>query len=64
MYIEVSKDRIYGNIVYYPSCDKAKKFAQIAGTKTLTSDTMFLIKKLGYEIRLGYKEYKEREIRC
>lgn len=52
MYIEVLKDRIYGNIVYYPSCKKAKKFAQIAGTKTLTAHTMLLIKEMGYEIRL------------
>ena len=52
MSIEVTKDRVYGNIVYYPVCNKAKRFAEIAGTKTLTEHTMFLIKEMGYEIRL------------
>ena len=52
MFIEVTKDRVYGNVLHYPVCQKAKLFARIAGSKTLTEYTMHLIKQMGYEIRL------------
>ena len=41
---------VYGKRVVYPVCDKAKLFASIAGTKTLTEVTLRCIRKLGYEI--------------
>jgi hypothetical protein len=46
----------YGKAVYYPVCDKAKVFAQIAGTKTLTSDTVRRIKELGYKFVIQHEE--------
>ena len=52
MTIQIRKDRVYGNEVYYPACTKAKLFALIAGTKTLTPYTMSLIKRMGHEIEL------------
>ena len=42
----------YGNKVVYPVCDKAKMFARIADTKTLTSDTIACVKQLGYAINV------------
>jgi hypothetical protein len=43
---------VYGRRVVYPVCDKAKVFASIAGTTSLTETTLRCIKKLGYEIHV------------
>jgi hypothetical protein len=40
--------------VAYPHCDASRVFAQIAGTKTLTSDTIRLIRLLGYEVEQNF----------
>jgi len=56
MNIYVSERNVYGNEVIYPACDKAKTFANIAGTKTLTSVTIAEIKNLGYDILLEQKD--------
>ena len=55
MNIYVSERNVYGNEVIYPACDKAKTFANIAGTKTLTSVIIAEIKNLGYDILLEQK---------
>lgn len=59
MQIEVIIEPQYGKWVYYPSCEKAKAFAAIAGTKTLTEPTLAQIKKLGYEIKASAKSVNE-----
>jgi hypothetical protein len=46
----------YGRPVYYPVCEKAKMFAGITGTKTLTGDTLRRIKELGYKFNIKHKE--------
>jgi hypothetical protein len=46
----------YGKAVYYPICDKAKVFANIAGTKTLTADTVRRIKELGYKFDIQHEK--------
>lgn len=43
---------VYGRQVVYPVCDKAKVFASIADTKTLTDSTLRCIRKLGYTIHV------------
>ena len=43
---------VYGRQVVYPVCDKAKVFADIADTKTLTDTTLRCIRKLGYTIHV------------
>jgi hypothetical protein len=43
---------VYGKRVVYPVCDKAKVFAAIADTTSLTETTLRCIKKLGYEIHV------------
>jgi hypothetical protein len=46
----------YGNCAFYPLCETSKRFAQIAGTKTLTQDALRIIKAMGYEINQTTKE--------
>jgi len=46
----------YGNSDFYPLCETSKRFAQIAGTKTLTQDALRIIKLMGYEITQTTKE--------
>lgn len=55
MKIEVIIEPQYGRWTYYPACEKAKAFAEIAGTKTLTENTLAQIQKLGYEIKASAK---------
>ena len=50
MSVLVNVKNCYGNILYYPACSNARVFAEIAGSKTLTADTMRKIKKLGYNV--------------
>lgn len=53
MTIKVSIQNNYGQQTVYPVCDRAKAFARIAGTRTLTTGAIANIKALGYEIELG-----------
>ena len=48
--VTVSVRRVYGMPVIYPSDANARSFAVIAGTKTLTRQTVRHIKNLGFEI--------------
>jgi hypothetical protein len=41
----------YGIAVLYPACEISKTFAKIAGTKTLTVETVKLIQSLGYDVK-------------
>jgi hypothetical protein len=40
----------YGNTVAYPACHYAKLFANISGTKTLSSQALKDIQSLGFDI--------------
>ena len=50
MEIKVEVRSVYGNDVVYPACPDARRFAEIAGMKTLTHRTLCLIEALGYTI--------------
>jgi hypothetical protein len=50
MEITIQIKSIYGNEVAYPIDDKAKLFASIAGTKTLTRHTLTRALGLGFAI--------------
>ena len=50
MEIKVKLKNVYGQDLVYPACSKAKLFAQIAGTTTLTPETLSKIMFLGYEV--------------
>lgn len=50
MEIKVENRSVYGEWKVYPACADARRFAEIAGTKTLTHQTLCLIEALGYTI--------------
>jgi hypothetical protein len=50
MVIEVKVKYVYGEKKLYPACSKAHNFARIAGTKTITMQSIEYIKNLGYTI--------------
>ena len=52
MKIKVKAVKQYGSWVYYPVCGKAGLFAQIAGTKTITSHVLSLIREMGVEVEV------------
>ena len=52
MKITVEIKNNFGSQAIYPVCDKAITFAKIAGTRTLTSNTLSLIKQLGYQVEV------------
>lgn len=52
MKIQVTIKSVYGNEVIYPVCDKAKLFAKLSNTKTLTYHSIQVIKSLGYLVEV------------
>ena len=52
MEIKVKLKNVYGQDLVYPVCSKAKVFAQIAGTTTLTPETLSKITLLGYGVNV------------
>jgi hypothetical protein len=42
----------YGNRVVYPVCQRARTFAEMAGTATLTDRVISLIKSLGIDVEV------------
>ena len=49
--IEVEIKEVYGVVKFYPICEQAQLFADIAGTKTLTPQVIKKIEALGYSIK-------------
>ena len=58
MNITITVRRVYGCPVIYPVDETAKRFAAIAGTKTLTVNALQHIKALGYQIQ----EHREPQL--
>lgn len=50
MQITIQVKSNYGALAAYPVCPIAKAFADIAGTKTLTTQALQTIQRMGYEI--------------
>jgi hypothetical protein len=48
--ITIQIDKAYGGFLFYPICEKAKTFAKLTKTKTLSYDAIKHIKELGYEV--------------
>jgi hypothetical protein len=55
--ITVEIKNVYGVQTVYPVCDQAKFFAALAGTKTLTTQAVKLIKQQGYSLRVVTPEF-------
>jgi hypothetical protein len=49
--IEIRAEKVYGNWVIYPMNPAAKLLAEIAGTKTLTNNTLQLAERMGFLIK-------------
>lgn len=54
MQITIEQQTLYGNRIFRPICEQAKTFASIAGTRTLTLETLKLIKALGYQVQITH----------
>ena len=52
MRIQVEAKKQYGQVRYYPKSNHACLFADIAGTRTLTSDVLRKIKAMGIEVEI------------
>lgn len=48
--VVVEAHQAYGKTLYRPKDARAKLLADIVGTKTLTRETLALVKRLGFEI--------------
>lgn len=49
--VEVNLKSVYGEVKAYPANQAAQLFADLSGTKTLTTQALRTIKALGYEIK-------------
>ena len=58
MQIKIKIEKNYGIEQAYPVCEQAKLFARIAGTKTLTHNTLRDVALLGYEITVAEQTFK------
>jgi hypothetical protein len=48
--VTVQVRNVYGVSTIYPMCDTARRFAAIAGTKTLTPSVVSEIRAIGFQI--------------
>ena len=55
MKITIERRDQYGATVYHPADETARLFAQLAKTKTLTTDALALIRALGYQIEITHR---------
>lgn len=51
--IFVTVKNVYGNELIYPACDDSRKFAELMGKKTLSTNDLRGIKSLGYSVALA-----------
>lgn len=54
--IELREGTQYGAIVYYPHCEAAQLFCEIAGTKTMKPGTVSILKNAGFAVVVIPKE--------
>ena len=60
MKIIIQIKSVYGRDTVYPICEKAKLFASIAGTTTLTHSTLCYVERLGYTIEVKLPTYNQQ----
>lgn len=53
MNITVTIKNVYGEDKVYPACENSRRFAEIAGTKTLTQHTIRQIKAMGIAVGIS-----------
>lgn len=47
--VKVQIKNVYGNELIYPACEQSEIFAKIAGSQTLTQQTIDYMKQLGIQ---------------
>ena len=63
MNITVKIKTVYGVDKIYPACENSRRFAEIAGTKTLTEHTLRHIKAMGILVEItDTKTHLERMV--
>ena len=60
MKITVTIKHVYGEHKVYPACENSRRFAEIAGTKTLTPHTIRQIKAMGITVGIAADTQLER----
>lgn len=55
-HITVKFKDVYGNRLVYPVCEDAHRFANIAGTKTLSPVVISTIKAMGFHVNVKQEE--------
>ena len=50
----ITKQSVYGATKYYPACEISETLAEIAGTKTLTEQTIKSAKKIGITFEIVF----------
>ena len=50
--IAIEVRHVYGVPTIYPACPTASLLARLAGTKTITSDALRIIRELGYTVQV------------
>ncbi len=50
--ITIEIKSVYGNDLFYPVCDNAKRFAELTKRKTLLESDLITIKNLGFKIEI------------
>ena len=55
----IQAKEVYGETKFYPVNDIALSLAKIAGTKTLTVQTIAEAKRMGIEFEVQYKDLKQ-----
>lgn len=51
-HITIEVRHVYGVPTIYPACPTASLLARLAGTKTITSDSLRIIRELGYTVQV------------
>jgi hypothetical protein len=54
--VTIQQKEVYGEVKFYPLCANGKIFAELAKTKTLTTEALRLIKSLGYQIDVQHQK--------
>jgi hypothetical protein len=52
--IEITLKSVYGQLKAYPACRQAGLLAELAGTRTLTSQALCLAEALGFKIHATF----------
>tara|TARA_R110002126_G_scaffold162071_1_gene310029 strand:+ start:813 stop:992 length:180 start_codon:yes stop_codon:yes gene_type:complete len=56
MELFINPREVYGRTLYYPACDQSKLLAKLSGKATFTTETIDIIKQLGYTLTTKQQE--------